>query len=423
MLNKKTITVFEHQTLKLGQDIDIDILKALQKYYGNGDKPYFSLVHNGVRFNEYVGVIQIGDILIEVLPKADKDGGNDKTVWRNVLIQMMSAVDLFDIHAPTTSQLKIKPNSILDLYFALFIKEVEYLLHTGLIKQYRKKESNVTSLKGNLLFSKHIQQNLIHQERFYVSHNTYDVEHKLHFILFKTIKLLNKINTNIELKSKIGSLLLYFPEMPDVNASEALFNKLSFNRKTLPYEKAISIAKMILLHYHPDVSSGRNNVLALMFDMNVLWEKFVYCSLKKNRTNESITEQFSKKFWKPEKGYSSQIRPDIVIQSKDYCVVLDTKWKNLNGYNPSPADLKQMYVYHHYYGAKRVALVYPGKSIKPMVGRYFDPLDEENSKHSDNQCSIVTLSINNELSIGQWQKEIYEHIKKYIYPATENHIH
>ncbi len=192
--SRKHITVFEHQSIKLDQEIDgvkfdTHKLEAFEKYYGNSGVPYYSLINKGGRFNEYVGVIQVGDTVIEVLPQADKND-NDTTNGRSILIGMLRAVGIFDIHSPSSSSLKLKSNSILDLYFELFIKEVEYLLHSGLIKKYRKKEGNVTALKGCLQFGKHIQQNLTHQERFYVRHTTYDVEHQLHFIIYKTIRLL-----------------------------------------------------------------------------------------------------------------------------------------------------------------------------------------------------------------------------------------
>ena len=407
---RKNITVFEHQTIKLDQEIDgvkfdSNNLKALQNYYGEKGVPYFSLIHNGVRFNEYVGVIQVGNTVIEVLPKADNAFArtSEKNLWRDILIDMLFAVRLFDIHAPSSSTLKLKSNSILDLYFELFLNEVEYLLHSGLVKQYRSKEDNVTSLKGSLKFGRHIQQNLTHQERFYVCHTTFDVEHKLHFIIYKTIRLLKHLNTNTVIQSRIGTLLLNFPEMSDIKVSEITFARIVYNRKTLIYKKSIDIAHLLLLHYHPDVSRGKDNVLALMFDMNYLWEQFVYVSLRKHKESvTTITAQTSKLFWKPKTGYKSKIRPDIVVnKDKENCVVLDTKWKNLKGSNPLPDDLRQMFVYHEYYNAQRVALVYPGSKTESCSGTYFDP---NTNQESGKECSIISLSI--EPEIKQWQKNI-----------------
>lgn len=412
---RKNITVFEHQSLRLGQvynDIEFDIkkLEAFEKYYGNKGVSYFSLINKGIRFNEYVGVIQVGDTVIEVLPKADKND-TDETKWRSILIGMLRAVGLFDIHAPSSSSLKLKSNSVLDLYFELFIIEVEYLLHTGLIKQYRKKEGNVTALKGNLQFGKHIQQNLTHQERFYVRHTTYDVEHKLHFILYKTIRLLKQINTNVGLHSRIGALLLHFPEMPEIKVSDATFERIVFTRKNRSYKKAIAIAKLLLLQYHPDVSKGRNNVLALMFDMNKLWEQFVYVSLRKHKAaSTTITSQTSKYFWKPENGNRSKMRPDIVVnKGQEDCVVLDTKWKNLNGNNPSLEDLRQMYVYHEYYGAKKVALVYPGSVTSKSSGAY---LNSETGEEIGKECSVISLAV--EGGIREWQASIHREVDGWV---------
>jgi 5-methylcytosine-specific restriction enzyme subunit McrC len=408
--SRKHITVFEHQTLRVNQIIDgvkfdEHRLKALQTYFGEKGVPYFSLIHNGVRFNEFVGVIQVGDTVIEILPKADKifNDVTEKKQWRDILIDMLFAVGIVDIHTPSSSSLKLKSNSILDLYFQLFLNEVEYLLHSGLVKQYRKKEGNVTALKGNIIFSKNIQQNLIHQERFYVRHTSYDVEHKLHFILYKTLKLLKQINTNVSLQSKIGSVLLHFPEMPDIKVSAATFETIVYSRKNRSYKKAVDIAKLLLLQYHPDVSKGRNNVLALMFDMNKLWEQFVYVSLRKYKLNSTtISPQSAKYFWKPEYGSHSKIRPDIVInKDRSDCVVLDTKWKNLNGYNPSPDDLRQMYVYHEYYSAKKVALVYPGQISSMRSGTY---LDSDTGEVIDKECSIISIEVESKIKL--WQKNI-----------------
>ncbi len=415
-IKKNHITVFEHQTIKLNQSIagvmfDKDKLLALQEYYGQKGVPYFSLIHKGIQFNEFVGVVQVGNLLIEVLPKADKNPDTEKeeTKWRDILIGMLRAVSNFEIKSTSNSQLKIKPNTILDLYFELFIKEVEYLYHTGLVKKYRKTEGNTTALKGNLLFAKHLQQNLTHQERFYVRHTTYDTEHLLHFILYKAIRLLKQINTNTDLQSRIGSLLLNFPEMPDIKVSETTFNTIVYNRKTKHYQKAIEIARLLLLQYHPDLKTGRNHVLSLMFDMNKLWEQFIYISIRKNKAPDiTVTAQTSKYFWKPEFGNRSKIIPDIWIKKGEDSYILDTKWKNLNGYNPSPDDLRQMYVYHEYYDAKKVALVYPGEMIHKS-GKYIDP---KTNTESAKECSIISLNVIP--VIKNWQIEINKKMTEWM---------
>jgi 5-methylcytosine-specific restriction enzyme subunit McrC len=102
--------------------------------------------------------------------------------------------------------------------------------------------------------------------------------------------------------------------------------------------------------------------------------------------------------------------PDIVI--KDMATgkhfVLDTKWKNLNGKNPSPEDLRQLYVYHKYFEAEHVALIYPGNNSFKS-GIYLDnPL---------NRCSVICLGLEIEEDqnrIDSLQKQISNFIQEKI---------
>tara|TARA_R110002051_G_scaffold7053_3_gene33255 strand:- start:1786 stop:3039 length:1254 start_codon:yes stop_codon:yes gene_type:complete len=414
-LNKNNhIIVFEHEILRIDRGekrLSETQLKSLQQFYGESGVPYYSLVHNGVKFCEYVGVLQVGDTLIEILPKIDRSITTSEESWRKVLIDMLHAVGLFQLKAPTSGSLKLKTNSILDLYFELFVSELKYLLRQGLVKKYRKTEGNSTSLKGNLKFSKHISQNLVHQERFYIQYTTYDTNHQLHCILYKALKLLVHINANESIQGSLKSLELDFPEMPDIKVSEATFNKVTLNHKTQGYQKAIQIARLLLLNYHPDVSKGSNHILALMFDMNLLWEQFVYTSLRKYKNTETtIAAQNSLNFWKPVSGYNSKMRPDIVLnKGKDDCLVLDTKWKNIKNHNPSPEDLRQMFAYMKYYKAKKVALVYPGIASSFSKGTYYDHKERGPQRLGEDECSVISLSYNT--NIRAWQEEISRQIE------------
>lgn len=412
----KHFTVFEHQTLKVGiNGLTKDQLESLVKYSGEGI-PYYTPVYNGVKFNEYVGVIQIDGIIIEVLPKADKISGT-KNSWRTLLIGMLRTVGIVNAHAPTSSSLCLKNNSVLEFYFEMFIKETEYLVHRGLVKKYRKKEGNSLALKGSLIFGKHIQKNLVHQERFYVRHTTYDKEHLLHQILYETLLVLKNINNHTELNSRICNLLLSFPEQKRLKTTESTFNKIVYNRKTEVYKNAIDIARLILLNYHPDLSRGHNDVLALMFDMNALWEKFIYVTLRGKLKNFKVRDQVKKRFWK-RKYKSSSLIPDIVLEGAlNNNIVLDTKWKNLYGQNPSPDDLRQLFAYSHYFDARRVALVYPGDD-QIIVGTYTEPINLRNTSNLKRECGIIQISTKdksgNQLDLKSWQKNIIKQISEYI---------
>jgi 5-methylcytosine-specific restriction enzyme subunit McrC len=340
-------------------------LEALQRHYGEQGVPYYSLIHRGVKFNGYVGVIQVGRRLIEVLPKADRSEAQD--LWRDRLIGMLRATGTLQVENTGTSQLRVKPNSVLDLYFELLIAELEQLLYHGLAKQYRQTAGNRLALKGSLQFAQHLSQNLVHRERFFVRHTTYDHQHLLHQILYEALLLLHELNTHPQLHHRIGRLLLDWPEQPRLKVHPGLFERLPFYRKTEPYRPAVQIAKMLLLNYHPDVRHGHQDVLALMFNMDRLWERFVYVSLRDSKLPISVKGQMSKVFWQPESGQPQRLRPDIVLHHQSQCFILDTKWKCPPNHSPSADDLQQLYAYLKYFQAAKAALVYPSSRAAAAV--------------------------------------------------------
>ena len=405
MIMAKTtcISVYEHDRLKLGETEQFlpEHLSLLQQYLGDNDTevfPYYQLINNGVKFKQYVGVLCVGNLQIEVLPKIEKQvAKGEEGTWRNHLLEMLRAVFKLQTRTPSNADQAMRESAILDVFLMKFLNEVEALLHKGLIKTYRKTEENRTSMKGKLVFSKHLTKNYVHKERFYVNYTTYDRNHILNCILYKALKLVSHIAMNSYTQCRAKTMSFEFPELNDIAVDDALFERLTFDRKSEDYRTAIDIARLILLRYMPDQSKRGKHVLALMFDMNKLWEEYVFVILRRSLREEyNVSAQKVKRFW--ESSFCTKvIRPDIVISDKSgkpVCV-LDTKWKcPAVGEPPSDADLKQMYVYHKYWGVKRTALLYPSTKDDELSGYFQSGYFAETPDNSDKlSCSKIYLSL------------------------------
>lgn len=360
-----TFKVFEHKRLTIHDKVDGMALSKTQlnKLYDFNDKndnKYFTGIRDGIKFKEYVGVIQIGDITIEILPKADRNENSDEestNKWRKVLLKMLGYCNKINLETVSDANLSKRTNSLLDLYFERFINELEKLLHLGLIKKYRSESGNVTALKGQLQFAKHIQQNIVHKERFFTKHQVYDREHLVNQVLLRALIILSKVVRNPNLIDKTKRLLLNFPEIKEIQINSSHFDKIKLNRKSWGYQEALQIAKMIILNYSPDLKGGNENMIALLFDMNTLWEEYVYrMLLRVKQTTLRIQAQGVDHFWN-----NKMIRPDIVIEEIETKrnFIIDTKWKVIDNNQPSDDDLKQMYSYNQYWSAAKSILLYP----------------------------------------------------------------
>ena len=395
----RVIQVFEFEMLTLHEDwrgryLEKRELEKLYEFNDNNDNQYFTGIRDGVKFNNYVGVIQIGGLTIEILPKTDKNKGEDDDfkAWHGALLNMLKICKHINVNSVSEASLKRKHNSLLDLYFEMYLDEVQTLLRIGLIKQYRRDSSNVLALKGQIDFNKNIQQNLIHQERFYTEHQVYDYENLINQIILKGLTILGDLTYNSQLKDKIARLRANFPEIKEITIQKHHFDKVKQNRKTLSYARALQIAKMIILNYSPDIRSGQENMLTLLFDMNKLWEEYIYrMLLRTKREDVTISFQNKQKFWE-----GRTIRPDIVINKKygetTESFIIDTKWKILDINNPKPSDddLKQMYAYNLYWDAKRSMLLYPNSNqTDEKFGTYWKGRAESET----NECKIGFVNV------------------------------
>ncbi len=396
------IQVFEHTTLSVRHPFTEAHFRRLVQYNERHGNRYFDVGLNRIHFRNYVGVIQVGNLTIEILPKADREpeSNEQKMKWQGALIDMLRLVGFIRVASLSDARLRLRPSSLLDIYFESFLAQVEELVHHGLVRKYRQTCGNLPALKGRLLFQQHLSRNLVHREQFYTAHVFYDRNNPFNQILKVALNVLIRVSSSSHLAALAESLCIMFEDIDDINVTEKTFSRLRFTRNTERYRKSIQLARLIILNYMPDVRNGREDVLAILFDMNVLFERYIYAQLKwaeEKVTPRHITfkPQVSRRFWTA-KGILKTIRPDIIAQvsteSGSKCIVLDTKWKIPYNGKPSDADLQQMHAYNIQFGACHSYLIYPKvNTMTDLEGRFFR--GEALPQSYDHQCGMFFLEL------------------------------
>lgn len=414
MFRPTLIQVYEYDRLVVGKEYEAEgrivkfrqsHLDTLAKYItANQGCQFYTLYYDRVKFNQFVGVIQVDDLTIEVLPKTDRHDTKDKERWQQALIQMLHISLQVEAKTTTTASINIKKLNVLEAYLVLFLEEVSKLMRAGLVKKYRNNISNQTTLKGRLLVHQHVTRNIVHAERFYVNHQVYDRDNIYNSILREALDCINQLSVSSVVRNNCSTILLDFPQCRNVSISEKLFSQLRYDRKTRAYKTAIQLAKIILLNYHPDLKGGRNNILAIMVDMNLLWENYIYFSLKKscNRSDRKIRVQPQQKrpFWQHSNSWPLKLKPDLFVEGiyegKPGRFILDTKWKYQS--KPSVEDIRQMYAYNQFFETEQSYLLYPDKledsGVTKHPGDFYRP--GTNRADSELKCGLMYADLMDE---------------------------
>ncbi len=371
--------MFEHQQLRINDTVQgvcfekqhwEALLRLQEKQY----QPFYKIVHQGVQFTSYVGLLVLPSLVIEILPKTD-EYVDTPGIWRNWLLEMLLACEKIPPCAAPANPLQTHAYSLHDFWLHQFLAEVETLLQMGLMKKYQVTEGPLPSLRGTLLFSKNIRQRLVHQEKFYTRHMTYDALHYFHRIIGKALDQVAREASRAALREKARSLQTYFPHAAEYEAVQTVRKKIRYDRQSRRYQPAMELAHLILSYLSPLLKTGEHTGRALLFDMNQLYEVFVYKQLHKAalKKNLPLHKQVSTPFWA-----RSSLRPDMVLYTAGgEKIILDTKWKLLFSNQPADEDLKQIYIYNHYFQAKRGILLYPKVTSQVSFRKAFlQPTDQ-----------------------------------------------
>jgi len=376
--------IYEYQSI-------FDNLYSYVKNTPNIQK-YFKSDFNTIKATQYCGIINDGNEDYFILPKiANNQDNNDKQNLDIFTYMLMYAYDIKINNEDLASALNLKSNNILEVFIQIFAKILIKQLQKGLYKNYINIEENSRVLKGKYLINENIKYNF-NNSKIYCSYDEFSSNNELNQFFLYAIKTLINFTSNKKLLKKCE---LIFDEVKfkkfDINTIDIHFTRLNSRYKN-SYEIALLLLKKLMPTFNKDKKS-----FAFLFDMNVLFEKFIGNIYKQNNP-KVIIQKGNKQFG------SLYLRPDIINENE----IIDCKYKCMQDNKVASRDDRyQMYVYaNNYININSTMLLYP-KHIDTI---YKDITLGYNDKKAFLKLRSIDLNCNN-ISYNDYIKIIRNRIK------------
>ena len=231
------------------------------------------------------------------------------------------------------------------------------------------------------MIAPHIRQNLVRADRFFSEHDIYSTnrpENRLLHAALRRVTAASMAQANQQLARELSFAFEAIPQSVDVDGD---FRSVNLDRGMGVYDMGLAWARLILNEFSPITGSGEHRAPSLLFPMAAVFEAFVAKHLGRQvRRPMTLSTQPRAHHLVKHLGQDwFRLQPDLLIrEGKIARLVLDTKWKLIDGtktkaadkYGLSQGDLYQLYAYGRGYldGRGDIVLIYP------RSGGFDDPL-------------------------------------------------
>lgn len=336
------------------------------------DVPVFTPGNRCLIAQHWVGVIDLPDFSVEILPKIAGFHSNDEL--RRILVRMLLISD----QNPSTKKLPgtvaADKDSLVEVLIDAFLNRLDTYVKTGLLRSYEKVEKNINLVKGRILFNKQFSRFALSPTKFYCRYSRYIQDNPMNQF-FKTCLLeMKSVSRNKENRQAISRCLAFFEDISAMAVQKAISTSFAFNSTNAIAKEPYSYGALFLKHYSTTLNSGITSVNVLLFDMNKLFELFIFKVARQafgHRVQYQSTGHYLVESNTTKKHYIN-LRPDLMLKLESgKSVVIDTKWKIPTSF-AKENDVYQMNAYSSSLPhIQKVYLLYPeSPHAKSLEGEY-----------------------------------------------------
>ena len=304
---------------------------------------YFKLDWNILKSQQYCGILNFGDKDFYLLPKIANN--NDEQNLDIFIYMLMYAYDI-KLENEDIASCKNEKHNILEVFIQLFAQRLFKEFGRGIYKEYITEQDNLTTLRGKYLINENLKYNHV-KNKIYCEFDEFSMNNTLNqFFLFALKALLPYTRNKKLLKQCELALDEVEYKQFDINTL-----KINFHRLNLRYRDSFEFALLLLNKSIPLFAKDKKS-FAFLFDMNMLFEKFIARIVKEKYDDVEVPN-------KSEKFGELYLKPDIIVRSKN--IIIDCKYKIIQENKIADRDDRyQMYVYaNNFENINTTMLLYP----------------------------------------------------------------
>lgn len=396
-----TISLFEHDSIlytEFDEGLRERILSDLESLNQAAGAELFRLGRRQLTATQFVGVVQLTDIAIEVLPKIDTDhtvaadpapGSPDhsravESAARN-LLHLLSYTHGIRFHREDIAHLETRRSAWLELLTAIFASNLHRLLQRGLVRSYVRIEESLPLIRGRWLAAQQLARRPHVRHAFDLQYDEFSPDNPLNRVFKYVVNALLRLTRSPANRTLLLDLDAWLSEVatpsgPPLRELEAV----TFTRLNEHFRPAFNLARMFIENSIVQLSAGRRQAFAFLFDMNILFEKFVAGFLLRHQAQ--IFAAFSEPIYLrdqsrkraqylahkvPDGSARFRLKPDLLLEDSRRIpiMILDTKYKSLDpkdrNEGVSQNDIYQMLAYSLAYKCPTTLLLYPLTAVSP----------------------------------------------------------
>ncbi|MBQ2983457.1 MAG: hypothetical protein IJD57_01495 [Candidatus Gastranaerophilales bacterium] len=316
---------------------------------------------SGIETTFWVGVIKYKNTHFQILPKLICNNGDKENILKN-LIYMLSYTKKLDIKTSNESRLSTAKNPFIEILIREYAKSLFECLKRLTPKKYVREEDNINYLKGKIKFTENIRYNSSNQAKFYCEYDEFSENNILNQLFLFVSTCLYNISNDSYNKKTLKFIMNYYTDIKLVRFDRFKAEKIKLSRNQELFKKPFNLAKMFVEKTSVDLSKNKFENITLIWDMNKLFEEFIFEIMKKNETEFgwTFTAQKGKRLLAGDDNKKRNTYVDIYAENDKDKIILDTKYKIFTGTDDfSNADVFQVSTYCLLHNADKAVLIYP----------------------------------------------------------------